>query len=109
MIALDACTAHSGKMSCIVIEDTERTSTSKSVYDTSHLLLSRSHTFSRFLRGRLSPVHKRQGLCEGHMIMGIAERPGMRDARANRTSAYLRKGGADFFGGRFNGLPMPFQ
>lgn len=41
--------------------------------------------------------------------MGITERPGMRDARTNRTSAYLRKGGADFFGGRFNGLPIPFQ
>lgn len=39
--------------------------------------------------------------------MGITERPGMRDARTNRTSAYLRKGGADFFGGRFNGLPVP--
>lgn len=41
--------------------------------------------------------------------MGITERHGMRDARANRTSAYLRKGDADFFGGRFNGLPVPFQ
>lgn len=41
--------------------------------------------------------------------MGITERHGMRDARANRTSAHLRKGGADFFGGRFNGLPVPFQ
>ena len=46
--------------------------------------------FRVFCAGRLSPVHKRQGLCEGHMIMGIAERPGMRSAPTEHPRIFVK-------------------